>query len=379
MNVIAPDRDDLRRLAELRLDQPVVLSLYLNLDPSEFATPPARATAIRSLLDQADRCVRDRDGDLGHEDKAALHRSLAGARSVLEGETFAGGAKGVAVFSCDQAGLLEHVLLPRPAVNRVSLGRTPLVGPLARQARNERWCVALVNRRDARIFRGSADGLREIDQVHDLVFGQHHKGGLSQARYERGIEKEKDDHLKHAAGVLMEHFGRNPFERLVLGGPREVVADFETKLHDYLAERVAGRVQADVESSSTQQVLERTRPCFEEREALRESEAIERVAAATRAVSGLEPVLTALNERRVETLVLHRTFSTPGTLCPRCGWLGPEEVEDCPADGAALVVCEDLADAMIELTVQQSADVLPLRHDEEALEERGGVAALLRF
>ena len=107
--------------------------------------------------------------------------------------------------------------------------------------------------------------------------------------------------------------------------------------------------------------------------------AIERVQGGSRAVSGLEPVLAALNERRVETLVLHRTFSTPGTLCPRCGWLGPEGVETCPADGAALAACEDLADAAIELAIQQSADVLPLSHDEDALEERGGVAALLRF
>src|ERR1700742_473472 len=218
MNVTAPDRDDLRRLAELRLDQPVVLSLYLNLDPSEFATPPARATAIRSLLDRADRCVRERDGELGHEAKVALRRSLADARSILEGESFTGGAQGVAVFSCVQVDLLEHVLLPRPPANRVALGRSPLVGTLARQARRERWCVALVNGRDARVFRGSADGVREIDQVHDVVFGQHHKGGWSQAGYERGIEKEKDDHLKHVAGVLMEHFNRSPFERLVLGG-----------------------------------------------------------------------------------------------------------------------------------------------------------------
>ena len=44
----SPDRDALRRLAELRLDRPAVLSLYLGLDPSEFATPPARATATSS-------------------------------------------------------------------------------------------------------------------------------------------------------------------------------------------------------------------------------------------------------------------------------------------------------------------------------------------
>ena len=37
MQVTAPGRDQLRRLAELRLDRPLVLSLYLDLDPSRFA------------------------------------------------------------------------------------------------------------------------------------------------------------------------------------------------------------------------------------------------------------------------------------------------------------------------------------------------------
>ena len=155
----------------------------------------------------------------------------------------------MAVFASEPAGLFEALKLPRPVPSRVAIGRSPLVGPLARLERRERWCVALVSRRDARIFRGSPDGLREIEQIHDVVFGQHDQGGWSQARYQRGIEKEKDDHLKHTAEALMEHFKRRPFQRLIVGGPREVVADFESKLHGYLAERLAGRIDVDVEHS----------------------------------------------------------------------------------------------------------------------------------
>ena len=75
MQVSAPDRDQLRALAELRLDRPLVISLYLNLDPSQFATPPARKSGIRSLIDEAERRVRERNG-LSHEDRAALQGSL---------------------------------------------------------------------------------------------------------------------------------------------------------------------------------------------------------------------------------------------------------------------------------------------------------------
>jgi peptide chain release factor subunit 1 len=376
MQVSAPDRDQLRSLAELRLDRPVVLSLYLNLDPSQFATPPARKTSVRSLLDDADRRLRDANG-LSHDDKMALRASLERASSFLENDLPSDGAHGLAVFASEPAGLFEALKLPRSVPNRVSIGHSPLVGPLARLARRERWCLALVNRRDARIFRGSPDGLREVEQIHDDVSGQHDQGGWSQARYQRGIEKEKDDHLKVTCDALLRHFKRQPFERLIVGGPREVAADFEQKLHHYLRERLAGRIEIDVERSNADQVLEAARPLIEKLEHQRELDALEKLG--ERGACGLDDVLPPLNERRVELLILDEQFGgVTGVQCLLCGWLGLEG-DRCPADGSELVELEDLTEAMIELSVQQSADLLAVHHERGALEDYGGAAALLRF
>lgn len=373
MQASPPDRDRLRSLAELQLDRPVVLSLYLNLDPSEFATPPARKTAVRSLIDEAERRVRNvSDGD-----RASLQGSLERASAFLENDLPSDGAHALAVFVSEENGLFEALKLPRSVQNQVAIGRTPLVGPLARLARRERWCVTLVNRRDARIFRGSPDGLREIEQIHDVVFGQHDQGGLSQARYQRGIEKEKDDHLKNTGDALMRHFKRQPFERLIVGGPREVVTDFEGKLHHYLEERLAGRIDVDVERSSPAQVLEAAQPLIDKLEQGQEREALERLG--ERGVAGLRDVLPPLNERRVELLLLDEQFGgAPGVQCLECGWLGLEG-DTCPADGSELAQLEDLTEAMIELSVQQSAELHAVRHERAALEQHGGAAALLRF
>jgi peptide chain release factor subunit 1 len=364
MQVTAPDRDELRRLAQLRLDRPVVLSLYLDLDPTEFATPPARATAVRSLLDEAERRLRERDG-LSHEDRVDLEASLRRAAAALERDLPTEGAHAVAVFASNAADLFEALPLPRSVRSRVAIGHSPLVGPLARLERRERWCVALVSRRDARILRGSPDGLREIEQIHDVVFGQHDQGGWSQARYQRGIEKEKDDHLRNTAEALMKHFKRRPFQRLIVGGPREVVSDFESKLHGYLSERLAGRIEAQ--------------PLFDAVEEEREAAALERLGEG-RAALGLDDVLRALNERRVECLLLDERFAAPGAGCPECGWLGSGGERSCPVDGRELEQLDDLTEAAIELTLQQSAEILAVRRRREELEERaGGVAALLRF
>jgi peptide chain release factor subunit 1 len=376
MQVSAPDRDQLRSLAELRLDRPVVLSLYLNLDPSQFATPPARKTSVRSLLDEAERRLREGNG-LSHEDKTALQASLGRAATFLENDLPSDGAHGLALFASEPSDLFEALKLPRSVPNRVAIGHSPLVGPLAKLARRERWCVTLVNRRDARILRGSPDGLREVLRIHDDVHGQHDQGGWSQARYQRGIEKEKDDHLKVTGDALMRHFKRQSFERLIVGGPREVVTDFEQKLHHYLSERLAGRVEVDVERSNPDQVLDSARPLIEKLEHQREREALERLG--ERGACGLEDVLPPLNERRIEALILDEQFGgVTGVQCLVCGWLGLEG-ERCPADGSELVHLDDLTEAMIELSVQQSADLLAVRYERDALEAYGGAAALLRF
>ena len=381
--VAAPDREGLRRLAELRLDRPVVLSLYLDLDPAQFAAPPARATQVRSLLDQADRRIREMEG-LSHQDRLDLARSLERAQELLRGQLDAEGAHGVALFASEPAGLFETVKLPRSVESRVAIDRSPLVGPLAGLERRERWCVALVSRRDARVFRGSADGLRERESLRDEVHGQHDQGGWSQARYQRSVEKEKDDHLRRAADALLRHFKREPFERLVVGGPTEVVADFESKLHTYVSERLAGRIEVDVETAKPDAVLAAAGPLLEELEERREREALDRLGDGAGAppgavAAGLDDVLGALNERRVETLLLVERLSAPGAVCPSCGWLGTDGLERCPADGAPLEVRDDVLEPAVELALRQSADVLPIRRNDGELRSRGGVAALLRF
>ena len=380
MQTPAPAREELRRLSELRLDRPVVLSLYLDLDPSQFATPPARATAARSLLDEADRAIRAL-GDLPHADKVDLQATLDRCRRFLEREMPTGQAHAVAVFACESEGLFEALRLPRAVPSRVSVGRAPAIGALARLDPSDDWCVVLVNKRKARVFHGSPAGLLEVDEVEDDVRGRHDQGGWSQARYQRSIDKEVEEHLRHAGEVVMSLLRRRPFERLATAGPGEVVSGFEKGLHPYLAERLAGRIDLDVENTSPAAVLEAARPLFDRLADERERDALQRVAQGRdngrRAAAGLLDVLQALNEQRVESLLLAERFSAAGTVCPQCGWVGPEGPRRCPADGAALEKSDDVSEPAVELALRQAAEVLPIRRHDGDLD--GGIGAVLRF
>src|SRR3954451_16016219 len=219
----------LRELATLRPEGAHVLSVFLNLDPAEFAEPPARASEIRSAVDELRRLARSTDG-LEHDAKVALREDVDRIEEYLSSFS-PKGAHGVAVYACGPAGLFEVIRLPRPIETRAVIDDSPLIEPLAQLISTGSWCVVLVNRQTGRMFVGDRERLEEVDVIVDDVHGQHKQGGLSQARYQRSVDEDVQDHLRNVAAAAFLRFKRAPFDPLLIGRPQETVTDFDSRLH----------------------------------------------------------------------------------------------------------------------------------------------------
>jgi peptide chain release factor subunit 1 len=360
-----------------------VVSLYLDLDPEHFATPPARASQIRSLLDEAARDV-DADETLEHDERVALREDVKRVQRYLtSGDAPFKGARALAVFCSSRDDLFETVKLTRPVPARVMIERTPYVEPMIDAVQRRRWLVALVNRRLAILLAGSPDQLTESARREDDVHGQHDQGGWSQARYQRSVEKEVDDHLRETADLVARRWRQERFDRLALGGPGEVVARFQALLPDELRAAEAGdRVEVDLSSATDTEVqaaVDRLAAADEER---LERQALDRlldgIGAGGRAVAGAQETVDALNERRVEVLLLEPTFDGTGAQCPTCGLLLLNGDGACPADGSGLEPVQHLREAVVEAAVSQDASVMAVRQFED-LHRFHGIGALLRF
>ncbi len=372
-------RTRLRQLADVKPERGRVLSVFLNLDPTEFATPAARSTAVTSVMTEAARRVEQADG-LEHEERMALKADVDRVRETLmAGDIAQNGARGVAVYACQPADLLEVVRLNRPVEAAVVLDRTPYIEPLVADAGEERWCVLLVNRRNARLFIGDGGGLVETDRVEDDVHSQHDQGGWSQARYQRGVEKEKDDHLVHVAEVAFRRFKEGRFARLLVSAPDELVNEVEAKLHPYLRERIAGRLHLDVENSSIEGVRTAAGQAMEDWRRRCERDALDRLAEGVgrggRGAAGLASVLQALNEQRVDTLLVGDGFRSAGGRDPATGML---YAGDHGPDGQELEHRDNIVEPAIERAVEQSAKVIKVRHHDD-LGPLGGIGAVLRY
>jgi peptide chain release factor subunit 1 len=371
-----------RRLVEHRPGRRVV-SLYLDLDPERFATAPARAAQIRSLIDEAAKNVEN-GGDLAREDRIGLREDLERVKEyLLSREAPFQGARALAVFCCGGDGLFETIKLMRPVPARVVLDPSPYIEPMLTAAMQREWCVVLVSRRRARVLTGAADELRERHARDDEVHGQHDQGGWSQARYERSVEKEVDDHLRAVASIIDRRFRRDRFDRLALGGPPEVVPRLEAMLSEEVLARLApGRVEVDLSSAGDAEIRTAVAQLVEEDDRRRERETLDRVAAGVgsggRAAAGPEETVAALNERRVETLLLAPGFDAEADRCPSCGLIVLEGDGHCPADGGDLEHTAHLREAAVEAALAQDAAVMVVRHHRD-LGPFGGIAAVLRF
>jgi peptide chain release factor subunit 1 len=365
----------LRELAGRRPEHGKVLSLFLDLDPSQFGTIPARASEIRSLLDDAGRKIED--GDFDEAERKALRIDLRRIEEALPPDDLPdAGAEALAVFASGPDGLFEILRLPRPVPRRAVVESTPHLAPLVAVGSPEPWCAALVTRGGARYFLGPPEAM--VESIDD---------GFE----ERGVEIEGDDpdalprHLRRAAATLFPLERDERFARLVVATATDLRHQFEELLHPYVRERLVGPIDVDAAHATEAEVSERTSEvaaAFRERQARELRDRAETSAARGdgRAIFGLPATLEALVERRVEALLLDGAVDAgpaPGVRCPRCGWLGADPgVRECPVDGTATERVEDILDDAVRSAIAQDAQVVRVPEDEPI---ELGIAALLRF
>ena len=93
-------------------------------------------------------------------------------------------------------------------------------------------------------------------------------------------------------------------------------------------------------------------------------------------MAGLSAVLAALNEARVETLLISRGFTAAGVRDPGADLLYASD-DEAPSAGSLQPV-DDVVERAIEKAIEQSAEVIGVRHHDD-LGPLGGIGAVLRY
>jgi peptide chain release factor subunit 1 len=372
------DREFLRKLAEWSSNGVPVSSLYVDVDGRRYPRRQDYMVRAKQLCHELKRQAEEERLDRQARNSVSVDaaRMLDYLNTMDRGPT-----RGVALFSASKADLWEAVAVPRPLPDRASLESHPYVIPLeALVETHESFCTTLIDRAKARIFLARMGQMQERTDIFDEVPGWHDQGGWAQARYQRHIEEHAASHLKRVAEVLLRFYKVRKFDHLILAGPDELIPDFERVLHDYLKRRVVARITLPMTATSAE-VLEKSLAVEEDIEKARERQVVRRLEAETgsgrNGVIGLSPVLHALNEERVDTLVVPFGLSAPGARCSEYGHLA--------AGGRRCGICQgrlepvrDVVDDAVASAMRQGSrvEILSLLEPEETAKDIG---ALLRF
>jgi len=372
------DREFLRKLADWSSNGIPVSSLYLDVDGRRYPRRQDYIVRAEQLCHELQRASKEKPFTREASKSVAQDRArmLDYLHALDRGPT-----RGVALFSASKARLWEPVTVPRPLKDRVTLALHPYVIPLEALVETyESFCTALVDRARARIFLARMGQIHERSDIFDDVPGWHDQGGWSQARYQRHIEDHAAHHLKHVAEVLLRFYKVRKFDHLILAGPDELIPELERAMHDYLKRRIAARVTLPMTASAAD-VLQKSLGVEENIEKARERAILETVTAETSAgrtgIAGLGRVLHALNEGRVDTLVVPFGLSVPGAQCSDCGRLATSG-SVCSTCGGGLEAVPDVVESAVATAMRQSSkvEILSLLEPEETTHD---VSALLRF
>jgi len=360
-----------RELASIRGDRAPITSCYLDVDGR-------RLVRHQDLEHEVDRLLREARGRYDGED--SVQADLARIERLVHRGIDRSQVRGLAVFSCSAEDLWEVIELPVPVHSRVLVNHAPAVGQLEAVLREHVPIgVLMADRQRARMFVFEMGRLVERSELFEA-------GGRGDVRGERdqgvdpGQDRHTQAHVRNAASAAFDVWQQHPFEHLALAAPAPLAHELEASLHPYLRKRLSGRIGVPM-AAGHNEVLAAAQAIEAEVERRREAEIVERLRAAVhadrRAVAGLTRVVEALNDRRVDTLVVSHGYVAPGWRCDGCDVLAVVG-RRCKRCGDEMVEVDDLVEDSVEHALTQSCQV-EICVGNADLDVLGRIGALLRF
>jgi len=374
-------REEIRQLAQFESPSGCAISFYFQPQTPQNKSHREEAIMAKDLVRDALRKA-ERNGT-----HAAQREDLKKILAIAEG-LHGNHSRGKAIFSCREQGIWRELdIPPRPEPSQIRVNSRFHLRPLVdAKSGLPRTCIALVNRKKARIFELQD---KEITQKPDLEFGPspgvpRSDGfqGYEAGHRERHVENTTMQHFKMFAESLLMLAHRDKFSALLIGCQDDSWPEIEPQLHSDLKQKLRGRFPVDVVSATPEEVRQHANRILTESMLTGQRELISEVMGEAqrnaRGAVGLRHVLNALERQEVQDLLLTRDFKAEAVECPNCKHLDTRMVKTCAVCAHETRELNDVSDALVDLALRNGAEIRFIDSDPD-MEKAGQVAALLRF
>ena len=340
----------------------------------------------------------------------SLSADVARIKSYID-EELDPAAQGVFIVACNHVGIFEPVPLDVPVMTEIVTGAIPSLRPLVHAAEDfPVYAVLVANQREADLWvLARQTWQRGVQLEADDYPRKQQQGGWSQRRYQMRADERVEAFAKTIAEETRQAMGEggDAVDYLIIAADEPMSSALAAELHPTVKERIIGHIHLP-NVTNIDEIVAETAPLVAAEERRRELAAVQAVrdgaGAGTDGVAGVEETLAALQAGQVMTLVINDDFAQPGwadyTL-PLYGVGEPPRQHPAGGDAGNLVPA-DLADVVVRLALQTDAtvelvqswvpitaaelecvpdasDPMPRAEAARALDELGGIGAILRF
>jgi len=297
--------------------------------------------------------------------------------------------RSVAIFSDASSDFFNVYPLAVPVPDLVHIGLRPNVRPLAGLLDSYGgYGVVLIDKQGARLFHFHVGELVEQEGVLGESVHQIKKGGSGVtgmrggiATQNRSVEETIERNMRDTIDFAIKFFEEKHIRRILLSGTDDNVALFRNYLPKMWQSLVVGSFPASM-TASHQDIYHKALEIGQKAEKDREKHLVEKlITMASKqagAVLGLEPTLIAVNEGRVQTLVILQGFQKSGFRCPQCSTITSLSEIVCKQCNSEAISIGDVVATSVSLTLKHGGEV-DVVHDIVEFEKAGSIGAFLRY
>lgn len=356
-----------------------VLSVYLEMDPAWEKSSNHRAVAVfKSIVQNFQK------NSLLQKDEL-FHKNINVAENFIR--DFESSGPALVIFSDVSEGLLWAKELKVRIPSQIYWKQKPYLLPLLETFDEyERCAVVLADKGHARFFTfflgeiEEEEGAIASNDVRTIrVTGRDNLG--SQRQLERTNQMHTDWLLKRVVGKMEELARRYSFDRLILGGSKDVVTELETLLPPVLKSKLVGKVSLSVRAPEKEirDVLNSFEKGVERKS---EDKIVDELMTAARnpslAILGLAAMKNMVKQHRIRKLVYAEGWDHETKLCLGCGSVYHERTDVCRLCQFALEPADDLLEQAACTVVKSGGEVEKVSSTAaERLKSNGGVGAFL--
>ncbi len=203
-------------------------------------------------------------------------------------------------------------------------------------------------------------------------------GMAGQTRYEDEVA---DRNIREIAEFAAHFFSENNIRRVLIGGTEENIALLRNQLPKSWQSLIVGTFPMSMTASKVD-VLEKALQIGKQAEFYKEEQLLNILVTGAakdkKGVLGLDETLAAVNDGRVQVLVMQDGFRAIGFQCQGCGYVTARKIQVCQYCGSKFQEIPDAIEMAVHKVLKAGGDIEVLQHQHK-VSGFENIGAILRY